>query len=38
LPSPKRRELIEEIELDPADPAVYDRFLKSPPEDSHDTT
>jgi transposase len=37
LPNPRRRELIEEIELDPVDPAVYDRFLKSPPEDSHDT-
>jgi len=38
LPSPRRRELIEEIELDPVDPAVYDRFLNTPPEDSHDTT
>jgi len=38
LPSPRRRELIEEIELDLVDPAVYDRFLKTPPEDSHDTT
>ena len=38
LPSPRRRELIEEIELEPVDPAVYDRFLKLPPEDSHDTT
>ena len=28
----------EEIELDLVDPAVYDRFLKTPPEDSHDTT
>jgi len=37
LPNPKRRELIEEIELDPVDPAVYDRSLTSPPEDSHDT-
>ncbi|MGH8134025.1 MAG: IS21 family transposase [Steroidobacteraceae bacterium] len=38
LPSPRRRELIEEMELDPVDPAVYDRFLESPPEDSNDTT
>ncbi|MGH6796707.1 MAG: hypothetical protein ACREDH_16275, partial [Methylocella sp.] len=38
LPSPRRRELIEDIELDPADPAVYDRFLNTPPEDSNDTT
>jgi len=26
LPSPKRRELIDDIELEPADPARYDRF------------
>jgi transposase len=26
LPTPQRRELIEEIELEPADPAFYDRF------------
>ena len=26
LPTPKRRELIDDIELEPADPAVYDRF------------
>jgi transposase len=26
LPTPKRRELIDEIQLDPADPAIYDRF------------
>ena len=38
LPCPRRRELIEDIELDPADPAIYDRFLDTPPEDSHDTT
>ncbi len=30
LPCPRRRELIEDIELDPADPAVYDRFLNLP--------
>jgi transposase len=28
LPSPQRRELIEEIELEPADPGIYDRFCK----------
>jgi transposase len=26
LPTPQRRELIDDIELEPADPAVYDRF------------
>lgn len=35
LPAPKRRELIDEIELEPADPAVYDRFCQDPEEDSH---
>lgn len=34
LPCPRRRELIEDIELDPADPAVYDRFLNMPSEDA----
>jgi len=38
LPSPKRRELIDEIELEPADPAVYDRFCNTTDEDSHGTT
>ena len=38
LPCPRRRELIEDIELDPADPAVYDRFLDTPLEDSNDAT
>ncbi len=38
LPTPRRPELIDEIELDPADPAVYDRLFKVFPEDSHDTT
>lgn len=33
LPSPRRRELIDEIELDAADPAVYDRLFKLPLED-----
>ncbi|MGH9656501.1 MAG: hypothetical protein ACRD6B_23920, partial [Bryobacteraceae bacterium] len=35
LPCPRRRELIEDIELDPADPGVYDRFLNTPSEDSN---
>ena len=38
LPTPKRRELIDEIELDPADPALYDRFCTDTEEDSHGTT
>jgi transposase len=38
LPTPKRRELIDEIELDPADPAIYDRFCDYADEDSHGTT
>jgi transposase len=42
LPAPRRRELIEEIELEPADPAVYDRLCQDaeeqPQENSHDAT
>ncbi|RPI89313.1 MAG: IS21 family transposase [Planctomycetaceae bacterium] len=38
LPTPKRRELIDEIELDPADPAFYDRFCHDTEEDSDATT
>lgn len=38
LPNPKRRELIEDIELEPADPALYDRFCHDTEEDSHATT
>jgi len=38
LPAPKRRELIDEIELEPADPAIYDRFCNNTDEDSHGTT
>lgn len=38
LPTPQRRELIDEIQLDPADPAVYDRLFQLPSEDDHDTT
>jgi transposase len=37
-PTPRRRELINEIELEPADPAVYDRFCTDTEDDSHGTT
>ena len=37
-PRPKRRELIDDIELEPADPAFYDRFCHDTEEDSHGTT
>jgi transposase len=38
LPTPKRRELIDEIDLEPADPSVYDRFCNTTDKDSHGTT
>lgn len=39
LPTPQRRELIEEIELEPADPSLYDRFCHDSEEDHpHATT
>lgn len=38
IPTPQRRELIEAIELEPADPAFYERFCDHPPEDPHATT
>jgi hypothetical protein len=38
LPTPKRRELIDDIELEPADPALYDRFCHDTEEDSHAAT
>jgi transposase len=38
LPTPRRRELIDEIQLDPADPAFYDRFCTDTQEDSHGAT
>ena len=38
LPTPRRRELIDEIELDPTDPAIYDRFCDDTEEDSYGTT
>ena len=37
LPTPKRRELIDEIELDPAEPALYDRFCQDTEDDSDAT-
>ena len=38
LPTPQRRELIEENELQHADPAVYDRFCQGTEENAHDST
>jgi transposase len=38
LPTPKRRELIDDIELEPVDPALYDRFCHDTEEDSHAAT
>jgi transposase len=38
LPTPQRRELIDDIELEPADPALYERFCHDTEEDSHGTT
>jgi transposase len=38
LPAPRRRELIDEIDLEPADPAIYERFCKNTEEDSHGAT
>jgi transposase len=38
LPTPQRRELIDDIELEPADPGLYDRFYIDTEEDSHVTT
>jgi transposase len=37
LPTPERRELIDEIELDPADPGFYDRFCNDTEDDTHGT-
>ena len=33
LPTPRRRELIDEIDLEPTDPAIYDRFCNDTEED-----
>lgn len=38
LPTPQRRELIDDIVLEPADPALYDRFCINTEDDSHGTT
>jgi transposase len=38
LPTPKRRELIDEIELEPVDPAIYDRYCKDTEEEAHGPT
>jgi transposase len=38
LPTPKRRELIDEIELDPADPGIYDRFCNNTEENPDGAT
>jgi transposase len=38
LPTPRRRELIDEIELEPTDPAIYDRFCNDTEEGPHGTT
>jgi transposase len=38
LPTPRRRELIDEIDLEPTDPAIYDRFCDDTEEDSDGTT
>jgi hypothetical protein len=37
LPTPKRRELIDEIDWEPTDPGVYDRFCNTTDEDSDGT-
>jgi transposase len=38
LPTPKRRELIDEIRLEPADPAIYDRFCNHTKDHCDGTT
>jgi transposase len=38
LPAPQRRELIDDIDLEPVDPAIYDRLYNNTEEDSHGTT
>jgi hypothetical protein len=38
LPTPQRRELIDEMDLEPADPGLYDRFCQDTEENSHGTT
>jgi transposase len=36
LPAPKRRELIDDIDLEPADPALYDRFCHDTEDDTEE--
>jgi transposase len=38
FPTPQRRELIDDIELEAADPALYDRFCHDSEEDAHGAT
>jgi transposase len=38
LPTPKRRELIDDIDLEPADPGLYDRFCHHTEDHEHGTT
>jgi transposase len=38
LPTPQRRELIDDLDLEPPDPAQYDRFCHDTEETSHGTT
>ena len=38
MPTPRRRELIDDIELELPDPAFYERFCDHHAEDSHATT
>jgi hypothetical protein len=38
LPTPQRRELIDDINLEPADPAFYDRFCTNNEDNSHGKT
>jgi transposase len=38
LPTPQRRELIDEIELEPPDPGIYDRFCNDSEDNSDGTT
>ena len=38
IPTPKRRELIDDIELEPADPARYDRFCHDTEENANAPT
>jgi transposase len=37
LPTPERRELIEDIELEPVDPTIYDRYCNNTEDNPHGT-